>query len=102
MTFLDFPNILNTRYLSTLRNWSKHELLDVFQPPQKISTTSKPVNHLFNNSYVIGFACATTLYINTYYTCTRCRNLKRTNLESYNSADCHLEIDRDHMATTNI
>eukprot|EP00835_Amoeboradix_gromovi_P005414 NODE_505_length_7533_cov_0.471886.p7 type:complete len:126 gc:universal NODE_505_length_7533_cov_0.471886:4955-4578(-) len=38
----------------------------------------------------------------TIQTCTRCGTLKKTNLETYTCTNCHLEIDRDHMAARNI
>eukprot|EP00835_Amoeboradix_gromovi_P004036 NODE_293_length_11597_cov_0.181771.p7 type:complete len:126 gc:universal NODE_293_length_11597_cov_0.181771:4128-3751(-) len=38
----------------------------------------------------------------TSQTCTRCGTLKKTNLETYTCTNCHLEIDRDHMAARNI
>eukprot|EP00835_Amoeboradix_gromovi_P005956 NODE_623_length_5907_cov_0.380165.p5 type:complete len:126 gc:universal NODE_623_length_5907_cov_0.380165:1052-675(-) len=38
----------------------------------------------------------------TSQTCTRFGTLKKTNLETYTCTKCHLEIDRDHMATRNI
>eukprot|EP00835_Amoeboradix_gromovi_P004315 NODE_328_length_10919_cov_0.472828.p11 type:complete len:115 gc:universal NODE_328_length_10919_cov_0.472828:8942-8598(-) len=34
--------------------------------------------------------------------CTRCGTLTKTNLETYTCTNCHLEIDRDHMAARNI
>eukprot|EP00835_Amoeboradix_gromovi_P001210 NODE_50_length_27150_cov_0.307308.p15 type:complete len:125 gc:universal NODE_50_length_27150_cov_0.307308:1957-1583(-) len=38
----------------------------------------------------------------TSQTCTRCGTLKKTNFETYTSTNCHLEVDRDHMAARNI
>eukprot|EP00835_Amoeboradix_gromovi_P007097 NODE_1058_length_1626_cov_0.218075.p1 type:complete len:108 gc:universal NODE_1058_length_1626_cov_0.218075:1090-767(-) len=38
----------------------------------------------------------------TSQTCTRCDTLENTNLETYTCDNCHLEIDRDHMAARNI
>eukprot|EP00835_Amoeboradix_gromovi_P001019 NODE_39_length_29903_cov_0.529057.p20 type:complete len:104 gc:universal NODE_39_length_29903_cov_0.529057:14824-14513(-) len=34
--------------------------------------------------------------------CTICGTLKKTNLETCTCTNCHLKIDRDHMAATNI
>eukprot|EP00835_Amoeboradix_gromovi_P005612 NODE_544_length_6876_cov_0.251439.p4 type:complete len:123 gc:universal NODE_544_length_6876_cov_0.251439:3075-3443(+) len=38
----------------------------------------------------------------TSQTCTRCGDLKKTNLETYACTNCHLGIDRDHMAARSI
>eukprot|EP00835_Amoeboradix_gromovi_P000715 NODE_26_length_35450_cov_0.398320.p25 type:complete len:120 gc:universal NODE_26_length_35450_cov_0.398320:21474-21833(+) len=38
----------------------------------------------------------------TSHTCTRYGTLKKTNLETCTCTNCHLEIDRDHMAARNI
>eukprot|EP00835_Amoeboradix_gromovi_P006195 NODE_684_length_5217_cov_0.512505.p4 type:complete len:126 gc:universal NODE_684_length_5217_cov_0.512505:463-840(+) len=38
----------------------------------------------------------------TSQTCTRCGTLKKINLETYTCTNCHLEIDRDHMAARKI
>eukprot|EP00835_Amoeboradix_gromovi_P006922 NODE_944_length_2859_cov_0.278986.p2 type:complete len:104 gc:universal NODE_944_length_2859_cov_0.278986:543-232(-) len=38
----------------------------------------------------------------TSQTCTRCGTLKKTSLQSCTCTNCHLEIDRDHMAARNI
>eukprot|EP00835_Amoeboradix_gromovi_P000071 NODE_1_length_95616_cov_0.657642.p71 type:complete len:129 gc:universal NODE_1_length_95616_cov_0.657642:16954-17340(+) len=38
----------------------------------------------------------------TSQTCTRCGTLKKTNLETYTCTNCHLKIDRDHMAARKI
>eukprot|EP00835_Amoeboradix_gromovi_P001492 NODE_68_length_23780_cov_0.251003.p11 type:complete len:125 gc:universal NODE_68_length_23780_cov_0.251003:18495-18121(-) len=38
----------------------------------------------------------------TSQTCARCGTLKKNNLETYTCTNCHLEIDRDHMAAKNI
>eukprot|EP00835_Amoeboradix_gromovi_P004357 NODE_334_length_10694_cov_0.301180.p5 type:complete len:125 gc:universal NODE_334_length_10694_cov_0.301180:7436-7810(+) len=38
----------------------------------------------------------------TSQTCTKCDTLKKTNLESWTYTNCHLKIDRDHMAARNI
>eukprot|EP00835_Amoeboradix_gromovi_P000419 NODE_14_length_42432_cov_0.433799.p24 type:complete len:114 gc:universal NODE_14_length_42432_cov_0.433799:37033-37374(+) len=37
----------------------------------------------------------------TSQTCTRCGTLNKTSLETYTCTNCHLKIDRDHMAARN-
>eukprot|EP00835_Amoeboradix_gromovi_P004659 NODE_375_length_9841_cov_0.151098.p7 type:complete len:126 gc:universal NODE_375_length_9841_cov_0.151098:6851-6474(-) len=64
---------------STSRNWPNNgEIRSLSTRPQKRSTINKPVNYLFNNSYVIVLtACATTRYLDTYCAYTSCENLKK-------------------------